>query len=250
MAIGALDITSPGFSLACTILVSMLAWMFETITNRPLASAMHLQAARLMSSRSFSHTPNSEDLFVIGCVERLVQDNGLSYAHGLRRPERQLVQIKSLDEARIRLIDLAQPLLRNPTVDDCLITATRRGLDEWRADFEIYRYTGAETLRAKRSVFLAHNMVGTYLDMLSPVVPEETPISPIGQRILDDIEHILDHEELDDIEWILSLIVGHMIDHTEAESEIHCRAQRLKTSSDDLHTRINRRQTQYASSVY
>lgn len=232
-AIRALDFTSSGSSLACTVLVCMLAWMFELITNRPSAGAIHLTAAKNMvcQPQSFPKTLDVEDHFMIGYAKTIVQDEKLIYTRGFRRPEGHIVQMRDLNEARSRLADIVQVLLRSPDATGQSILSAQLELNEWRAAFEAYRYTGPEPLREKRSVFLAHNMVGTYFSLLLTSIADckvEVQTGELVHRILDDVEHILEHEELGDVGWTLSLILRYISEQGEADCRAALQARRLE----------------------
>lgn len=218
-------------TVSCLLLVSVLAWAFENITNRPTVAAMHAHAASniIIETQGGFSALSVEDQFIVNCFEETLSNRGYVHDHGYRRSDRQLQQFQSVYDARQVLFAIVENLLRLKPVSVGNIVYARQAIINWRAAFEAYRYIGWESLKQKRAVYMAHNIIGTYIVLLDPefLAKERDAQQYLLHHILNDVEHVVEYEDLAETSWILSILLRHIDEEAKADEHLRVRAERL-----------------------
>lgn len=224
-------VSMPNPSVSCLLLAAVIAWAFEYITNQPDVAAMHARAALRIIHESDRGFPglSAEDKFIIGCVEDTVRERNYIHAHGIRRCNRQLQQFQNLCDARRGLFAIVENVVQLKPVLASDIVFAKQAMVNWRASFEAYRYIGLESLKEKRSVYMAHNTAGTYIALLDPAfrTKDQDTQQRVVHHILNDVEHVVEYEDLANLNWILNILLKHIVEDPRVESNLYNRAKKL-----------------------
>lgn len=215
----------------CIVLVAMLAWMFEGIVNQPENAAIHAKAMEgmILETNTTQASLTVEDRYLMTYVKDMVSSGHYIHGQGERRLGRPTNFMKDLNDARHRLYQLSDGLTAISPASETSLASAWQDLDDWRSDFEFYRYSGSESLKEKRSVFMAHNTMATYTSLLNFEVYKKDRAEEqyTINYILRDIEYVMEHEDLADLAWILKVILQRIANRVQADEYLNDRAQRL-----------------------
>lgn len=214
-------------SFTCVVLVAVIGWMLELITNRHEAANMHMSAVQRMVGASTSAT--AEEAMIADLLAQVVRTG--QYIRGMnpRRPGHKVRAFSSLTEAssalRLLFEAVTADISTKTTFDDFWCD-----LDRWRVSFEIFRYLGPESLADKRSVFLAQNIVVSYVELLEAdrsAMSQQDNYGRAMYAILADVEYLVEHEDLEELNWILTALLDYIVGRRSTSEDVQLRAKRL-----------------------
>lgn len=220
--------------LTQVLVTSILAEMFEGISNQPALSAFHASAARRMTLEIGAENPNR--LSIDHDMIMNVVQNELGHDQ-CRARFSQLANVQddppmpfgTLQEARIQLRLIAEALRTTSIVKDPHLHLARveKHILRWQASFQAYRYDGAEPLSTKRQVFLLHNICSNVL-RLQQLGESLTSQIRLIHRTLADTELIMEFEDVQELKPGLEILLDCIIRQASTSSAEFSLARKLR----------------------
>lgn len=196
--------------LSCVLLVSVLAYLFDSMGDHRESAMVHLRATRDLVSGDLadSQTRIAEDAFTVDIVREALKTAGYLYTDPSRVEEKFVPRFSSLEMAQLRLWEIVQSVREPHTPTANSVQCAFDALSGWRKAMVRYRNVGTEPLRDKRATVVASGVVGTYLHILDP---EQSPPARLANgyfaRVLDDVEHVMEHEDPRTSGWVVRLVL-------------------------------------------
>ena len=221
--------------LTCILLTSVLAWMFEGISNRPEIANLHITAAINIADEL--HQPDRysklsvEEAAIIDVIEH--SSLGDSYTFLDLWAPKDLPPpppFDTLAESRIALNDIIEDMKSTfPVMNTDMLLGRLR---TWRIAFEAYRYKGIEPLASKRQMYLHHNIIVSIVAM--------THFNTFNgenkrTRILDDMEILIESEDLAEIGEGLRLLARFLLAEDCLEEDLRMRSHGVLRKLDTHH---------------
>ena len=233
-------------SSSCILLTSVLAWMFEGISNRPVVANIHIGAAlKIAAELRLADNQRSlsvEESAIVNTIEDASLGDSYTFLELWAPPDDSsdhsippIPAFQTLTQARTSLatiISTVKSHSQHPVPLPVPTDQALRGLRRWRLSFEAYRYKGIEPLAQKRQVFLHHNIVISCV-----ALRHFSSLTGLKYRlILADTEALVASEDVYEIRDGLLLLLGFLLEDgcLEGEEELRPRAEKLQRKLERL----------------
>lgn len=225
-------------SLSCILLVSVLAYLFDSMGDHRESAMVHLKATKdLVSGSPITdlQARTTEDCFTTDIVREALKTAGYMYTDPSKVEERLVPRFSSLQMAQLRLWEIVQGV-RSPLAPTAgSVQCAFDTLSGWRKAMVQYRNIGSEPLKDKRATVVASGLVGTYLHVIDP---EQSLSARFANgyftRVLADIEHVIEHEDLRTSGWVVRLVLKEIELVSSDAQDLRERARRLLRTNETM----------------
>lgn len=231
MAVSSLSLKLP--ALPCIIVFSIMAHSFENITKGSTPTSIHTEAADKIISEyiKMQSCTSGMEAILINQVNESVGREPLLYGLEINPIRESSFSFQSLQQAREQLRNIVASVSHNAMISATELRIAKGSLNGWRSDYEQYRYSGLEPLSEKRILYLASNIVGSYLQLCD--TQNSDPASQrLQHHLLKDAEYLAEYENTTELKWILEYLLNEIIRKNSHNVDLKGRTLKLMVKLD------------------